>query len=163
MADVRPEADFEEKSLGELVALASSNVSSLVRSEMELAKLELKSDAKKAALGGTLFVVAGVIACVVLILLSISLAYGFVAMGVWPWLAFLIVSILYVLLAAALCGIGYLRMRRMSGLKRTRRTTRDDLAMLRRGEPTDVDTTEVIPAGGRKAVPDGRKVVADKK
>jgi hypothetical protein len=38
-----------------------------------------------------------------------------------------------VLLAVALCGIGYLRMRKIGGLKRTRRTTKDDLSMLRRG------------------------------
>lgn len=143
-------ADMEDRSLGELVALATSNVSSLVRSEMELAKMELKGDVQKAAIGGTLFAVAGVIACVVVILLSISLAYGFVALGLWPWLAFLIVALLYILLAGALCGIGYLRMRRISGLKRTRRTTRDDLAMLRRGDQED--TAEAISAADRKAV-----------
>jgi uncharacterized membrane protein YqjE len=160
MAEAQTVTDIEEKSLGELVAMASSNVSSLVRSEMELAKLELKSDAKKAALGGTMFAVAGVIACVVVILLSISLAYGFVAMGVWPWLAFLIVSVLYILLAVGLCGLGYLRMRRMSGLKRTLETTKADIAMLRRSDSDsgseDVDTTEVIAASGRKAITDDR-------
>jgi uncharacterized membrane protein YqjE len=151
MAEIaRDAADMEDKSLGELVALATSNVSSLVRSEMELAKMELKGDVQKAAIGGTLFAVAGVIACVVVILLSISLAYGIMALGLWPWLAFLIVALLYVLLAGALCGIGYLRMRRISGLKRTRRTTRDDLAMLRRGDQEDA--AEAIGAADRKAV-----------
>jgi ABC-type glycerol-3-phosphate transport system permease component len=81
--------------------------------------------------------VAGVIACVVVILLSIAAAYGLVALGIWHWAAFLIVSGAYVLLAAALVGIGILRMRKMSGMRATRRTVTDDLAMLRRsgGEP----------------------------
>lgn len=152
MADVRPEEDIEEKSFGELVALASRDVSHLVRSEMELAKLELKGDAKKLALGGVLFGVAGVIASVVVILLSISLAFGFVAMGIRTWLAFLIVAGLYVLLAVVLCGLGYLRMRRMSGLRRTRKTAKEDLAVLRRGEHGDHDGGEALPAAARSTV-----------
>jgi uncharacterized membrane protein YqjE len=133
MTEVRSDERIEEKSLGELVALASGNVSRLVRSEMELAKLELKGDAKKAAMGGTLFGVAGVIACVVLILLSIAAAYALIDAGIWHWAAFLIVAFAYVVLAAILCGIGYLRMRKIGGLQRTRRTAKDDLTMLRRG------------------------------
>ena len=136
MSEVPPDVQIEDKSLGELVALASANISRLVKSEIELAKLELKGDAKRAALGGVLFGVAGVIACVVVILLSIAAAYGLVAAGIYHWAAFLIVSAAYVLLAAALVGVGYLRLRKMSGLRATRRTVTDDLAMLRRsGEP----------------------------
>jgi uncharacterized membrane protein YqjE len=136
MSDVPPDVQIEDKSLGELVALTSANISRLVKSEIELAKLELKGDAKRAALGGVLFVVAGVIACVVVILLSIAAAYGLVAAGLYHWAAFLIVSGAYVLLATVLVGVGYLRMRKMSGLRATRRTVTDDLAMLRRsGEP----------------------------
>jgi hypothetical protein len=136
MTEVPPDGQIEDKSIGELVALATASVSRLVKSEIELAKLELKGDAKRAALGGVLFGVAGVIACVVVILLSIAAAYGLVALGIWHWAAFLIVSGFYVLLAVVLVGIGYLRLKRMSGLSVTRRTVTDDLAMLRRsGEP----------------------------
>jgi uncharacterized membrane protein YqjE len=136
MTEVPPDGQIEDKSIGELVALASASVSRLVKSEIELAKLELKGDAKRAALGGVLFGVAGVIACVVVILLSIAAAYGLVALGIWHWAAFLIVSGVYVLLALVLVGIGYLRLKRMSGLSVTRKTVNDDLAMLRRsGEP----------------------------
>jgi uncharacterized membrane protein YqjE len=132
MTDVRPDEQIEDMSLGELVALASSNVSRLIRSEIDLAKLELRDDAKKAALGGTLFGVAGLIAGLVVILLSIAAAYGLVAFGIAHWAAFLIVAGVYVLLAVILVGIGYLRMRKISGIQRTRKTVQDDLAMLRR-------------------------------
>jgi uncharacterized membrane protein YqjE len=136
MSEVPPDVQIEDKSLGELVALTSANITRLVKSEIELAKLELKGDAKRAALGGMMFGVAGVIACVVVILLSIAAAYGLVAAGIYHWAAFLIVSGAYVLLATVLVGVGYLRMRKMSGLRATRRTVTDDLAMLRRsGEP----------------------------
>jgi uncharacterized membrane protein YqjE len=132
MSEVPPDVQVEDKSLGQLVALASANLSHLVKSEIELAKLELKGDAKRAALGGVLFAVAGVIACVVVILLSIALAYGLVDLGIWRWAAFLIVGGAYVLLACVLVGIGYLRLRKMSGLRATRRTVTGDLALLRR-------------------------------
>ncbi|HEY7487685.1 MAG TPA: phage holin family protein [Streptosporangiaceae bacterium] len=132
MSEAPTDDQIEDKSLGELVALASANVSHLVKAEIELAKLELKGDAKRVALGGTLFAVAGVIACVVVILLSIAAAFGLVAAGIWDWAAFLIVSGAYVLLAGALIGIGLLRMRKMSKLSVTRKTVTDDLAMLRR-------------------------------
>lgn len=137
MTEERPDARFEDKSLGELVAIATSSVSHLVKSEIELAKLELKGDAKKAALGGTLFAVAGLIAGIVVILLSIAAAYGLVAAGVWHWLAFVIVAGFYVLLAAALVGVGLWRMKKMSGARRTRQTVRADLALLRRGGGPD--------------------------
>lgn len=132
MTEVRSDGQLGDKSIGELVKIATVNVSQLVKSEIELAKMELKDDAKRAALGSTLFAVAGVAGAIVVILLSIALAYGLVALGIWNWAAFLIVAGVYVLLAAVLIGIGLLRMKRMTGVSRTRRTVKDDLAMLRR-------------------------------
>ncbi|WP_242908456.1 phage holin family protein [Actinomadura terrae] len=138
MSEALPGERVEDKSLGELVALASSNISNLVRAEMDLAKLELKADAKKAALGGVMFSIAALIGGLIVILLSIAAAYGLVAVGIWHWAAFLIVSGVYLLLAAILIGIGYLRIRKIDGAKRTRQTLKDDLTMLRhRGDPGD--------------------------
>ena len=133
MAEVRSDGQLEDKSLGELVAIATGSVSRLVKSEIELAKLELKDDAKKAALGSTLFAVAGLIGGIVVILLSIAAAYGLMTAGIWNWAAFLIVAGAYVVLAAILIGIGLWRMKKMTGVSRTRRTMKDDIAMLRRG------------------------------
>jgi uncharacterized membrane protein YqjE len=137
MTEVRSDGQLEDKSLGELVALATGSVSHLVKSEIELAKLELKGDAKKAALGGVLFAIAGLIGGIVVILLSIAAAYGLITLGVWNWLAFIIVAGVYVLLAAVLVGIGLLRMKKMTGASRTRRTVKDDLAVLRRSGGAD--------------------------
>ncbi|MFI6514411.1 phage holin family protein [Spirillospora sp. NPDC050679] len=137
MSEALPGERIEDKSLGELVALASSNVSGLIRAEMELAKLELKGDAKKAALGGVMFSIAGLIGGLIVILLSIAAAYGLVALGVWHWAAFLIVSAAYAVLAAVLLLIGFLRMKKIEGAKRTRKTLKDDLTMLRKRGDAD--------------------------
>jgi uncharacterized protein YacL len=133
MSEVRSDEELEDKSLGELVAIATGSISQLVKSEIELAKLEMKGDVKKAALGAVLFAIAGLIAGIVVILLSIAFAFGLITLGVWNWLAFIIVAAFYVLLAAVLVGLGLLRMKRISGARLTRKTVMDDIAMLRRG------------------------------
>ncbi|MGI5418629.1 phage holin family protein [Actinomadura luteofluorescens] len=131
MSEAQPGERVEDKSLGELVALASSSVSDLIRAEMDLAKLELKADAKKAALGSVMFTIAALIGGLIVILLSIAFAYGLVAAGIWHWAAFLIVAGVYLLLALVLLAIGYFRIRKIEGAKRTRRTLKDDFIALR--------------------------------
>jgi hypothetical protein len=146
--DEGPHGDrsYGEKSIGELVAMATESMSRLVKSEVELAKRELRSDVRRAVMGSVLFAGAAFLGCVILILLSIAAAYGLVALGIWHWAAFLIVAGGYGLLAVAFVGIGWLRIKRVSGLPRTRTTVRAGVAMLR----------------GRDAnVPDRRAAAAD--
>lgn len=134
MADsaVRQPVDgADEQSLGMLVSLAVKDVTQLIRCELDLAKLELKADARRLGIAGTLLVIAAFVACLVLMLLSFSFAYGLVALGIWPWAAFLIVAGVYVLLAGLAVLIGALKFRGMSALRKTRRTVQDDLSMLR--------------------------------
>ena len=126
-----PEPAGDGQSLGDLVALAAKDVSQLIRYEIDLAKTELKGDVQRIGLAGALGVVAAFVACLVLVLLSIALAFGLVALGIWPWAAFLIVSGAYVLFAVLVLGIAYLRLRRLSGLSKTRKTVTESLGMLR--------------------------------
>jgi len=134
MSGVPPEGDIEDKSLGELVALASSNVSRLVRSELELAKLELRNAAKKAGVGATMWALAGLMLGVMVILGSMTLAYFLVWwLHIWLWAGFAIVTVMYLVLAVALGVFGFLWIRRIDKFSHTRKTAADDLAMLRGG------------------------------
>ena len=72
---------------------------------------------------------AAFVACLVLVLLSIALAFGLVALGIWDWAAFLIVAGVYVLFAVLMLGIAYLKLRRISGLSKTRKTVTEGLGM----------------------------------
>lgn len=121
----------DEQSLGDLVALAAKDVSQLIRYEIDLAKTELRDDVQRVGLAGALSGVAAFVACLVLVLLSIALAFGLVALGIWEWAAFLIVAGVYVLFAALVLGIAYLRVRRLSGLSKTRKTVTEGLELLR--------------------------------
>ena len=126
-----PEPAGDGQSLGDLVALAAKDVSQLIRYEIDLAKTELMDDVERIGLAGALGVVAAFVACLVLVLLSIALAFGLVALGIWDWAAFLIVAGVYVLFAVLVLGIAYLRVKRLSGLRKTRETVTEGLEMLR--------------------------------
>ena len=78
-----------------------------------------------------MIVVAAFVGCIVLILLSFAAVYGLVAAGHRPWVGFLIVSGVYVLFAGLAVLYGVMKIRRMSGLRRTRASVQDSLAMLR--------------------------------
>ncbi len=123
-----------EQSLGDLVSLAVSDVSQLIRCELDLAKLELKADVRRLGTAAVLVGFAAVVGCMVLVMLCWAYAYGLVALGIWPWAAFLIVSGTLVALGALAVLIGAVLVRRMSGLSKTRNTVQADLAMLQRDE-----------------------------
>ena len=129
-----PDPAGAEPSLGDLVALATKDMSQLVRYEIDLAKSELKADVKRVGIAGALGGMAAVVACLVLILLSIAFAFGLVALGIWAWAAFLIVAGTYVLLAVLAVGVAYLVVRHLSGLRRTRKSVSESMEMLRGGD-----------------------------
>ena len=126
-----PEPAGGDQSLGDLVALAAKDISQLVRYEIDLAKTELKSDAKRVGLAGALAGVAACVACLVLVLFCIAFAYGLITLGIWTWAAFLIVAGTCVLLVAVAVGIALLKLRHLSGLRKTRKTVTEGLGMLR--------------------------------
>jgi hypothetical protein len=121
----------DEPTVGQLVANASKDLSSLVRSELELAKTELKSTAVKAGTGAGLFGAAGFLALLAIILLSIAAAYGVNALGLHPALAFLIVAVLYLLIAAALVLVGKRLLGKAKGPQRAIETSKESVEALK--------------------------------
>ena len=145
-----PEPAGDGQSLGDLVALAAKDVSQLIRYEIDLAKNELKGDVQRVGLAAALGGVAAFVACLVLVLLSIALAFGLVALGIWTWAAFLIVAAAYVVFAVLALGIAYLKLRRLSGLRKTRETVTEGLEMLRQnGQQPDGKRPEITAAETR--------------
>ena len=126
-----PEQAGADQSLGDLVALAAKDVSQLIRYEIDLAKTELKGDARRVGTAVATIALVAFVGCLVLVLLRFAFAYGLITLGIWDWAAFLIVAGTYVLLAGAAVGIALLRVRRLSGLSKTRRTVTEGLGMLR--------------------------------
>lgn len=134
-----------DQSLGDLVALAAKDVSQLIRYEIDLAKTELKGDAQRVGIAVAGFGLAAFVGCLVLILLSIALAFGLVALGIYPWAAFLIVAGLYIVLGGIGVFIAIRKLKRLSGLRATRKTVTEGLGMLRQ----DGQQPEIAAPGAR--------------
>jgi uncharacterized membrane protein YqjE len=123
-----------EASFGDLISLAVQDASRLVRAELNLARAELQEDGKRLGVAGLLLVMVAFAACLVLMLLCFALAYGLNTLGVPLWASFLIVTGIVVLLAALAILIVRQKVRRVSGLTKTRQTVQEDLALLRRDD-----------------------------
>jgi Putative Actinobacterial Holin-X, holin superfamily III len=126
----------EERTLGQLVAQASQDVSGLVRAELALAKAELKVDVANGAVGAGLFAVAAGLVGLAVVLLSVAAAYGLVAVGLPPWAGFTVVAGLYLLFALILALVGRARLRRVGPPERAIREAQRTLAAVRPGGAT---------------------------
>lgn len=129
-----------EETLGALIATASRDLSALVRSEIELAKAELRVDVKNGATGGAMFGAAAFLGVLVVILLSIAAAYGLVALGLHPGLAFLAVAVFYLLVAVVLVLVGKRTVSKVGPPERTIRTSKDTAAFLKSPRSGDAAT-----------------------
>jgi uncharacterized membrane protein YqjE len=130
----QPLGNDSEPSIGDLVSQAIRDVTQLVRCELALAKLELRDDVKRLGLAAALLVIAAFGGCLILVMLCWALAYGLVALGIWPWAAFLIVAGALLLMASLAILIVVIKVRGVSGLRKTRQTVQQDLALLKRDE-----------------------------
>lgn len=92
-----------DQSLGELLGELTSEFSTLIRDEVQLAKVELKAEAKDAGKAGGLLGAAAVAGLMALILLSFAIAWGLAEIMPAGW-AFALVGLLY-LIAAAVMGL----------------------------------------------------------
>jgi hypothetical protein len=126
-----PEPAGGDQSLGDLVALAAKDVSQLIRYEIDLAKSELKADAQRVGIAAGGVGLAAFLGCLVLVMLSFALAYGLITLGIWDWAAFLIVAGVWVLVAVVGLAIAYFKVKRISGLSKTRQTVTEGIEMLR--------------------------------
>lgn len=149
-----PDTVTGDKSLGDLVALAAKDISQLMRYEINLAKRELRGDVQRAAISGALFGFCAFAGAMIFILLCFAYAYGLYAVGApgGLWGAFLWVALTVAVLAAVAALVGRLFLRRFSGLRRTRQTVADDVAMLRSKGRGEGDGQAVAPGEERPQV-----------
>jgi len=127
------DVDASERSLGELTSEVTGHLGQLVSLQLELARTELAADARRVAQGTGLFVVAALVAHLILVMGSVTLALVLVDLvGLPGWLAFLSVTLFYVLVAVLLGLFGFLSYRKVQGMPRTKETFDRTKAVLRR-------------------------------
>lgn len=130
----------QDKSLGELVATATADISTLLRKEVELAKVELKAEVKNAGKGVGAFGAAGFTGLLALLFLSTALAYGFNSLygGRHVGLGFLTVGLLYLVVAGLAALFGKKSISKVGPPQKTIETVKDDVAFAK--NPTSAPT-----------------------
>ena len=132
----RPHSDVPSKddpTLGRLFADASRDISSLVRQEIALAKSELQVSVKAGGLGIGLFAGAAFIGVLAVIMLSVAIAYFIHMTGLDLAWCFLIVFVLYVLVAALLAFVGVKKVKQVRAPERAIHQAQETKNILQRG------------------------------
>jgi protein-S-isoprenylcysteine O-methyltransferase Ste14 len=123
--------DPRQQGIGEIIGEITSDLSRLFRQEVDLAKAEVRAEAKNAGKGTGLLAGAGIAALLVLILLSFALVYALGAVMPQGWAAF-IVAVLWAAIGAALYTMGRKRLKSVDPIpRRTTETLKEDAQWLR--------------------------------
>jgi predicted butyrate kinase (DUF1464 family) len=123
--------DVSEVSVGTIVSELASDMSTLIRKEIELAKVEVKAEAVKAGKAGGAFGGAGFAGWMAVLFLSWALTY--LLDELMPrGLAVLIVGVLWLVGAIALALYGRARVRALNPVpERTVETVKEDVEWLK--------------------------------
>jgi hypothetical protein len=120
-----------EEPIGQLVADVSQSLSTLLHSEIELAKLELKVSVKNAGVGVGFFGAALVLLVFSLTFGLIALAEGLNALGLYRWLSYLIVFLLLLAVVGMCAWLGVKKVKKVKAPERTIATSKDTVAYLK--------------------------------
>jgi hypothetical protein len=101
--DYRP--DVTDQSVGDLLGRVTSDLSTLMRQEVELAKVEIKEEATKAGKASGTLVGSGLVGYLVLVFLSLAVMFGLDQVMPIGWAA-LITAVLLGIIAAVLFVVG---------------------------------------------------------
>jgi hypothetical protein len=112
-----------------------ADLSTLIRAEVELAKAEVGTSAKKAGIGAGAFGAAGVVLAFSGFFFGIALAEFLTWLGLERWISYLIVWFLLVLLAGVAALIGRRIIKKIEKPERTLETLHDLPAVLHREAP----------------------------
>ena len=134
-AHVQATAAAGEPSVGTLVQSAMADMSTLIRSEVELAKTEIGRSAKKAGISIGLFAVAGVLLAFAGVYFFVSVAEFLTWLGLTRWLSYLIVTAGLVVVAVVAGLIGRRMLKRVEKPERTLETLSDLPEVLHREAP----------------------------
>jgi hypothetical protein len=117
-------AKAETSSLGELLGDVTRDMSTLMRQEVELAKVELKQSATRAGKGSGMLAGAGVAGHFVLIFLSVALWWALGGLMGLGWSA-VVVAVIWGIIAAVLASKGKKELKAIKGLPRTTETLQE--------------------------------------
>ncbi|WP_374706745.1 phage holin family protein [Arthrobacter sp. NicSoilC12] len=124
MPPTAAQAKAESTSLGDLLGEVTRDMSTLMRQEVELAKVELKQSATRAGKGTGMLAGAGVAGHFVLLFLSLALWWALgIVMGLgWSGV---VVAVIWAVVAAVLAAMGRKELNAIQGMPRTAETLQE--------------------------------------
>ncbi len=118
------QAKAEASSLGDLLGEVTRDMSTLMRQEVELAKVELKESATRAGKGTGMLAGAGVAGHFVLLFLSLALWWALGNLMGLGW-AGVVVAVIWAIVAAVLASMGRKELNAVKGMPRTAETLQE--------------------------------------
>jgi hypothetical protein len=116
-----------DASVGELVRGVAEDLTTLVRQEIQLAKVETKAEVTKAGKAGGALGGAGLAGWIAVVFLSLALMFALGAVMPLGWAA-LIVGVLWAIVGAALAAYGRSRLKNVNPVpERTVETVKEDV------------------------------------
>ena len=111
--DHTPPPDVEGQSVGDLLGRVTTDLSTLMRKEVELAKVEIKEEATKAGKASGMLAGAGAVGYLVLVFLALTLMFALDAAMPIGWAALITAAVLGVV-AALLFVLGRKRLQQVN-------------------------------------------------
>ncbi|MFF2130198.1 phage holin family protein [Streptomyces olivochromogenes] len=142
-----------ERSIGQLFASATTEMSALVHDEIALAKAQLKQDVKRGAVSGGAFSAAGAVLIFSLPMLNFALAYGIRTWSHWNLaICFVLSFAANVLVAGGLALIGLVfakKAKKGKGPQKVAASVKETAGVLQNAKPHPrtapvSDTVEVV-------------------
>lgn len=121
--------------IGALFGTASEHISTLIRGEVELAKAEITTSAKRGGIGAGMFGAAAVMLLFSVTFLFVAIAEGLTELGLPRWVSYLIVWAFFVVVAGLLVLIGLRLLKKVKAPERTIETLKDSKELLSRQPP----------------------------
>ena len=117
-------AKAETSSLGDLLGEVTRDMSTLMRQEVELAKVELKQSATRAGKGAGMLAGAGVAGHFVLLFLSLALWWALGTLMGLGWSG-VVVAVIWAIIAAVLATMGRKELNAIKGMPQTAETLQE--------------------------------------
>jgi len=124
MPPTAAQAKAESTSLGDLLGEVTRDMSTLMRQEVELAKVELKQSATRAGKGAGMLAGAGVAGHFVLLFLSLALWWALGNVMGLGWSG-VVVAVIWAVVAAVLAAMGRKELNAIKGMPRTAETLQE--------------------------------------
>ncbi|MBV7245327.1 MULTISPECIES: phage holin family protein [Streptomyces] len=140
-----------DRSIGQLVASATAEMSALVHDEIALAKAEVRQDVRRGAIGSIAFIAAGVFALFSIPVLSFAAAYGIHNLGLGLAWSFLIVGVAFIALGGLLAFLGIRKFKKVKPPEKSIASAKQTAAVLQNAKPhprASVEAAAIIERSG---------------